>query len=132
MLARKRSGPVSASTESEAQKADHVGTCGESSSQKPELRPVAIHAELIGDDTCRALGISVRSSSPVLALCRALIDAGHDPDHALDAYRGDTLCLHVRSLGEAATLSVAPHGVGFRITPHAQEDANGPPACNPS
>src|SRR5262249_39666935 len=36
-------------------------------------------AELRGDDICDACGITVRSSAPVLALCRKLIEAGHDP-----------------------------------------------------
>jgi len=41
-------------------------------------------AELVGDDSCSALGITVRSSSPVLALCRKLVDAGHDPATPLE------------------------------------------------
>src|SRR6516162_7018097 len=35
----------------------------------------AISAELIGNQTARALGITVTSSSPVLALCRQLLEA---------------------------------------------------------
>lgn len=45
----------------------------------------AIRADLEGDDTCSALGVTVRSSSPVLALCRQLVDAGHDPTTPLEA-----------------------------------------------
>ena len=63
-----------------------------------------ICAELIGSDTCAALGLTVKSGAPVLVLCRKLIEAGHDPDTPLEAYRGDTLCLRVRSIGEAARL----------------------------
>jgi hypothetical protein len=42
----------------------------------------------------------------VLALCRALVEAGHDPATPLEAYRGSTLCLRVRSIGEGAKLTV--------------------------
>jgi hypothetical protein len=75
--------------------------------------PQVIHAELIGSDTCTALGIASRSSAPVLAMCRALVDAGHNSSSRLDAYRGDVLCLRVRSIGEGARLEVA-EGIGFR------------------
>jgi hypothetical protein len=61
-----------------------------------------ICAELSGPDACSAAGITVRAAAPVLELCRALIDAGHDPATRLEAYRGETLCLGVRSIGEAA------------------------------
>lgn len=73
----------------------------------------AICAALERDDTCSALGITVRSSSPVLALCRKCVYAGHDPATPLEAYRGDTLALRVKSIGRAAALEVASHGAGF-------------------
>jgi hypothetical protein len=63
-----------------------------------------IRAELIGSDTCTAVGLTIKSGTPVLALCRTLIEAGHDPGMPLEVYRGDTLCLRVRSIGEAAGL----------------------------
>ena len=63
-----------------------------------------IRAELSSDSYATALGVTVRSPSPVLALCRKLIEAGYDPGTPLEAYRGDTLCLRVRSIGEAARL----------------------------
>jgi hypothetical protein len=63
-----------------------------------------IRAELTRSDTCTALGITAKSGSPVLALCRKLIEAGHDPSMPLEAYRGETLCLRVRSIGETARL----------------------------
>jgi hypothetical protein len=72
-----------------------------------------IDAELSKDEICSALGITVQSSSPVLALCRKLVALGHDPSTPLDAWRGDVLCLRIRSIGEAAGLEVSPHGVGF-------------------
>ena len=62
----------------------------------------AIRADLKGDDSCTALGLAVRSPSPVRALCRKLIDAGHDPATPLEAYRGDALVLRVKSIGQAA------------------------------
>jgi hypothetical protein len=63
-----------------------------------------IKAELVGADTCTACGITMKSDSPVLALW--LVDAGHDPVTPLEAYRGDVLCLRVRSIGQAARMQV--------------------------
>jgi hypothetical protein len=71
-------------------------------------------AELSGDDTCRALGVTVRSSAPVLTLCRKLVEAGHNPATPLEAYSGAVLCLKVRSIGEGTRLRVAPSSVGFK------------------
>jgi hypothetical protein len=42
-----------------------------------------------------------------LDLCRALVEAGYDPTTPLEAYRGDMLCLRVRSIGEAADLRIS-------------------------
>ena len=70
-------------------------------------------AELIGDDTATACGITVRSSSPVLALCRELIAAGLDPDAALTVFRRGVVALRVRSIGEAAALEINSKGTGF-------------------
>jgi len=72
-----------------------------------------IHAELIGGDTCAALGIVVKANTPVLELCRKLIAAGHNPATRLEAYRGSTLCIRVRSISESARLEISHHGVGF-------------------
>jgi hypothetical protein len=47
-------------------------------------------------------------------LCRAMIDAGHDAATPLHAYRGNMLCLKVRSIGEGARLVPASNSVGFR------------------
>src|SRR5262249_52986218 len=44
--------------------------------------------------------------APILALCRALIEAGHDPATPLEVSRGSTLCLRVRSIGEGAKLTI--------------------------
>ena len=72
-----------------------------------------IRAELKGDDTCSALGLTVCSSSPVLALRRRLVKAGYDPSMPLEVYRGDRLVLRVKSIGRAAELQVNSHGTGF-------------------
>lgn len=65
-----------------------------------------IHAEIIGDNTARVGEVVAKSSAPVLALCRKLIEAGFDPAEPLDAYRGDVLCLSVRSIGDGAKLVI--------------------------
>jgi hypothetical protein len=72
-----------------------------------------IRADLIGSDQCHAEGITVRSSAPVLAMCRKLIEAGFNADLPLRAYRGDVLCLTVRSIGEGAHLNINSKGTGF-------------------
>ena len=73
----------------------------------------AIRAELSGSDRCTALGIVVRAFAPILELCRRLIAAGHDPATPLEAYRGESLCLKVRSIGEAAGLEINARGTGL-------------------
>jgi hypothetical protein len=73
----------------------------------------AIHAELIGADAINAAGMVTYSTAPVLALCRALVAAGYDPATPLQTYRGATLCLRVRSIGEAAGLEVNAKGTAF-------------------
>jgi hypothetical protein len=56
----------------------------------------------------------VRAAAPTLALCRELVEAGHDPASQLHVYRNGGLALRVRSIGEAARLSIRGDGVGFR------------------
>jgi hypothetical protein len=73
-----------------------------------------IRAELSGSNTATAEGITVRAITPVLQLCRRLVEAGYDPVRPLHAYRGDILCLKVRSIGEAAGLQPSGEGGGFR------------------
>src|SRR5215472_11770084 len=63
-------------------------------------------AASIGSDCCSALGMTARSPAPVLALCRRLVEAGHDSATPLEAWRGDVLCLRIRSIGEAAQLTI--------------------------
>ena len=66
-----------------------------------------VRADIVGFDKCMAEGCTARGSSPVLALCRKLVDAGIDPARSLSVFRGDTVCLKIRSIGEAAALTVA-------------------------
>jgi hypothetical protein len=71
--------------------------------------------ELSGSSVCSAAGITVQSTSPILAICRRLTEAGIDPDRPLLVYRGDTLCLRVRNIGEAGALRVIPRAVAIDI-----------------
>ena len=87
-------------------------------------RTSKVRADLSGSDICTALGLAINSSSPVLALCRALIEAGHDPSTPLEVYRGETLSLRVRSIGEGARLEINAYGTGFR--PCREADAAPP------
>ena len=73
-----------------------------------------IPAELASDDIATALGITAKSPTPVIRLCGMLIEAGHDPAAKLHVYRGKTLALTVRSIGEGARLVINGHGTGFR------------------
>jgi len=96
-------------------------------------QPVPIRAALIGSDRCEAEGISVCALAPVLALCRKLLLAGHDPRRSLHAYRGNVLALRVRSIGEGAQVAIAGDGVGFRrrkepAAPSRSDFANPPVA----
>jgi len=73
-----------------------------------------IVAELIGDNECRAAGLVVRSTTPVLAMCRKLVTAGIDPATPLECYRGTTLAITVASIAQGAGLEINGHGTGFR------------------
>jgi hypothetical protein len=72
-----------------------------------------MRAYLTGATTCTAAGISVTNSTPVLSLCRRLLEAGHDPATRLEVYRGATLALTIRSIGEAAELEINSKGTDF-------------------
>ena len=63
-----------------------------------------LRADLIGAESCSAAGLTVHGHSPVLTLCRRLVEAGHDPPTPV--FRGATLALTVRSIGEGAGLTV--------------------------
>jgi hypothetical protein len=60
---------------------------------------------LSSDSIATALGFTVTAGAPVLALCRKLVESStYASSTPLNAYRGDTLSLKVRSIGEAAEL----------------------------
>lgn len=60
----------------------------------------------ISGSTCTADGLTATASAPVLALCRALAAAGHDPAQPLHAYRDSVLALAVTSIGWGARHTV--------------------------
>src|SRR5262245_39821519 len=78
----------------------------------PRQPSMHLRAELAGDDTCVAAGIVVTSPAPVLKLCRELIELGFDPATQLAVFRGDTLSMTVRSIGQAGNLEVADSRTG--------------------
>jgi len=67
----------------------------------------------------RAKGLEVvetrNSGAIVCQLCRNLIEAGYDPSTPLEAWRGQTLALRVRSIGEGAKLTVEETKTGPRF-----------------
>jgi hypothetical protein len=83
-------------------------------------------AELTGTNICTGAGITARSTTPVLTLCRELLAAGLNPDQALHVFRNGTLALRIRSIGEAAELTVkddnrgTPRFVPYRPGPVAR------------
>ena len=56
---------------------------------------LAVYAELFGSSTAIAFDIVGHGNTPILDLCRKLVEAGHDPGRALEAFRGKTLCLRI-------------------------------------
>jgi hypothetical protein len=83
--------------------------------RQQQIPQAVIRAMLIGSNHCEAEGIIAHGYAPVLDLCRKLVAAGYNPASPLEAWRGETLCLRVRSIGESAGLTVADDKYG---TPH--------------
>jgi hypothetical protein len=104
-------GPRAAVKPNDAERSSKLAGLVPASSYVASLR-----AELIGTDRATALGVEAHGPSPIFTLCRALVEAGHDPATPLHAYRGDVPALRVRSIGEAACLEVNGEGTGFRPT----------------
>jgi hypothetical protein len=73
------------------------------------LSKTSLRAELSGSTICSAAGQVAIGHTPVLALCRELIEAGHDPSTPIEVYRGGTLALRICSIGEGARLTVDEH-----------------------
>jgi hypothetical protein len=84
---------------------------------------MTIRAEIIGSNTAIAASMTAVASAPVLELCRRLVDAGHDPTTPLEAYRGDMLCLRVKSIGAGAGLTVEDDRLGV---PRLRRRRDGP------
>jgi hypothetical protein len=76
-------------------------------------RNQVLRADLIGTDAYSAAGITTTGNAPVLVLYRRLLADGHDPATRLEVYRGATLALIVRSIGEAAQLEINSKGSDF-------------------
>jgi hypothetical protein len=76
-----------------------------------------IVCQIIGSDRCAYGGLVVKHNAPVLAVCRKLIEAGYDPQRPLEAYRGETLCLKIRTIAVAAKLTVEEGPNGPRLVP---------------
>jgi hypothetical protein len=124
---------------------DHRGDSGEAQSSllgwlatATDSRPhntslQLVRADLVGADTAVAAGITATGHAPLLTLCRRLVEAGHDPSTPLEAYRGTTLCLRVRSIGAGARLTVRegpdgkPRFATYRPAPDGRQSCGGQP-----
>jgi hypothetical protein len=82
-------------------------------SDNSTVKPKPIKAKLIGSRTCSAAGLTSCANQPVFELCRMLVEAGHDPDRPLEAYRGKILALVVASIGYGAHLTINSKGTRF-------------------
>jgi hypothetical protein len=105
----------------------------ESSLQDFDKAP--IRATLIGSDHCEIDGVVARGHAPVPGLRRALLEAGYDPCRPLDAYRGDSIALKIRTIGEGAAHTVEDNRRGtpsFRRwrKPSERSGAASPSACD--
>jgi hypothetical protein len=76
---------------------------------------MTLRAEIRGNASACCNGITVTAPALVLALCRKLVEAGYEPAEPLEAYRGDTMCLKVRTIAEGARLAIRGDGIGFRF-----------------
>jgi hypothetical protein len=107
--------PAPAGRESGSQSDRHASAIASANillQPQPQELTAPIRATLIDSDRCEADGHTVRAYAPVLAMCRELVAAGYDPATSLVAYRGDTLCLKVRSIGEGAKYTVKDGSTG--------------------
>jgi hypothetical protein len=85
--------------------------CGEPASNLEHLggplgishTPSIITAQLVGDDTAIADGITARGA---LDLCRRLLDAGFNSEAELLCYRANVLALRIRSIALGAQFTI--------------------------
>ena len=82
-----------------------VGQLGGKTNSTLNTKP-DISATLCGSNECEAANIVTTGHTPVLAMCRQLLQQGVDPDTALTVYRRGIVALRVRSIGRAARLAV--------------------------
>lgn len=75
-----------------------------------ELKPVKVY--LVGMREAEADGFCASGETPILNLCRQLIEAGYDADRAVYVYRGDALAMTISSLGYGARLRVKERNDG--------------------
>src|SRR5262245_19067020 len=88
-------------------RAPDASRCGISASYRGNGMTNAIVAQLSSDTFASALGFTVKSPSPVLALCRKLVESSTcGSSIPLECFRGAILCLKVRSIGEGAALEI--------------------------
>ena len=108
MASQKRESAAHRIDGGDARSADQLGGPVGASNSVPSRPPqvTTIHAELIGERACTALGITAHGNAPALALCRRLIAIGYHPECVLQAYRADVLCLTVKSICAGAGLTV--------------------------
>jgi hypothetical protein len=92
------------------------GFCKDQSAINSQVahRKQPLRADHTGVATYTAAGMAARGTTPVLTLCRQLLAAGLDPDRAMEVFRGATLALRIRTIGEAAGLEINAEGTGFR------------------
>jgi hypothetical protein len=92
---------------------------------------IPLRAELLGSDRAEIFGVTVRGDAPILKLCRWLVRAGYTPTLPLEAFRGATLALRVRSIGKGAQLRIAADPPRFVYEPFpaapAQENGSDAP-----
>jgi hypothetical protein len=65
--------------------------------RQQQFAQAPICATLTASDRCEAESVIARGPAPVLAICRALIEAGHKPERMLHSYRSGVLAFKVRS-----------------------------------
>lgn len=61
---------------------------------------MTVRGTIIGEDTLSVDGITLRTD--VAGMCKELLKRGHDPGERLELYRGEMLCLIVRSIAAGA------------------------------
>lgn len=114
MLATNSEGAAHREHDGDARELDQLGSAVDflATPHKVFRQGQSIRAEIVGSDQCRAEGYTARASAPVLALCRVLVEAGFDPGRPLHVFRGATLCLTIRTIGEGAVLTVKERPFG--------------------